>query len=211
MPSYMLRRSWLWQERDKKGRMGAQSLTPHRSRGRGSIDVLPSGAHRVRVYAGIDPLTGQRNYLTEVIPPGPGEAKEAEKTRTGLLSQVDERRNPAHGGQAGPAARPVPGGRRARGVHAQHPSRLPRPACASRARVAPTGHDEEGDVMRSEECAQPIRVLATGSRTWTRPDAVWRALGEVIQRSPAGPLSLFMEMPLEGRTDTQPTGRRSGV
>jgi integrase len=65
-----------------------------RERARGGIDVLPSGGHRVRVYAGVDPLTGKRNYLTEVVPPGPGAAREAEKTRTRLLSQVDERRNP---------------------------------------------------------------------------------------------------------------------
>ncbi|MFI5895413.1 tyrosine-type recombinase/integrase [Actinoplanes sp. NPDC051513] len=55
---------------------------------------MPSGALRVRVYARIDPLTGRRHDLTEVIPPGPNVAQEAEKARTRLLSQVDERRNP---------------------------------------------------------------------------------------------------------------------
>jgi hypothetical protein len=34
--------------------------------------------------------------------------------------------------------------------------------------------------MRSEQYAQPIRVLVSGSRTWTRTDAVWRALDEII-------------------------------
>jgi LacI family xylobiose transport system transcriptional regulator len=38
------------------------------------IDVLPSGSIRVRVYAGIDAVSRQRLYLTEVVPPGPGAA-----------------------------------------------------------------------------------------------------------------------------------------
>ncbi len=37
-------------------------------RQRGSIERLPSGSLRVRVYAGVDPLTGKRNYLTELVP-----------------------------------------------------------------------------------------------------------------------------------------------
>jgi integrase len=65
-----------------------------RSRRRGSITVLPSGSLRVRVYAGIDALTGKDHYLTEVVPAGPKAAAEAERVRTRLLSQVDERRNP---------------------------------------------------------------------------------------------------------------------
>ena len=68
--------------------------TGGRSRGRGSIDLLPSGAYRVRVYEGVDPLTGKQLMLTERVPPGPGADKEAERARTRLLSQVDERRNP---------------------------------------------------------------------------------------------------------------------
>jgi integrase len=65
-----------------------------RRRQRGSIDTLPSGALRVRIYAGLDPLTKRRHDLIEIIPPGPDAAREAEKARTRLLSQVDERRNP---------------------------------------------------------------------------------------------------------------------
>jgi hypothetical protein len=41
--------------------------------------MLPSGAYRVRVYAGLDPLTGKRNYLTEVVPPGPKAASERKR------------------------------------------------------------------------------------------------------------------------------------
>lgn len=62
-------------------------------RPRGMIDTLPSGSQRVRVYAGIDPVSGERHYLTEVIPPGPQAAKLAEKARTRMLAEVDERRN----------------------------------------------------------------------------------------------------------------------
>jgi integrase len=65
-----------------------------RQRQRGSIDALPSGALRVRVYAGRDPITKRRLDLTELVPAGPSAAKEAERVRTRLLNEVDERRNP---------------------------------------------------------------------------------------------------------------------
>ncbi|GGL18162.1 hypothetical protein GCM10012284_60940 [Mangrovihabitans endophyticus] len=65
-----------------------------RKRQRGSIDALPSGALRVRVYGGTDPLTGRRHDLVETIPAGPDAPKLAEQARTRMLSQVDERRNP---------------------------------------------------------------------------------------------------------------------
>jgi integrase len=68
--------------------------TSVRQRKRGSIDPLPSGALRVRVYAGADPLSGKAHYLTEVVPPGPKAAAQAEKVRTRLLAQVDDKRNP---------------------------------------------------------------------------------------------------------------------
>jgi integrase len=63
-------------------------------RQRGEIEALPSGSMRVKVYAGIDPLTDKRHYLTEVIPAGPTARKEAEKARTRLVNQVNEQRNP---------------------------------------------------------------------------------------------------------------------
>jgi integrase len=65
-----------------------------RKRPRGGIDELPSGALRVRVYAGIDPITKQPHYLKETVPPGPKAWELAEQTRTRFLNQVDERRNP---------------------------------------------------------------------------------------------------------------------
>jgi integrase len=67
---------------------------PGRRRSRGTIDQLPSGALRVRVYAGADPVTGRRHDLVEVIPSGPKAAKIAEETRTRLLNQVAEKRQP---------------------------------------------------------------------------------------------------------------------
>ncbi len=65
-----------------------------RSRSRGNVTVLPSGSLRVRVYAGKDPLTGRANYLTETVKPGSKAAAEAERVRTRLQRQVDERLNP---------------------------------------------------------------------------------------------------------------------
>ncbi len=63
-------------------------------RSRGQIEMLPSGALRVRVYAGIDKVTGRRLYLDETVPAGARARKEAEKARTRLLAMVDEKRNP---------------------------------------------------------------------------------------------------------------------
>jgi integrase len=48
----------------------------------------------LRVYAGKDPVSRKDLYLSEVVPPGPRQAREAEQARTRLLNQVDEKRNP---------------------------------------------------------------------------------------------------------------------
>src|SRR5919106_4815418 len=65
-----------------------------RARSRGTIDELPSGALRVRVSAGVDPISKRRLYLTELVPAGPRAGQVAERIRTRLLSQLDERRSP---------------------------------------------------------------------------------------------------------------------
>jgi integrase len=65
-----------------------------RSRTRGEVEALPSGSLRVRVYAGIDPVSRKRHYLVETVGAGPSAARDAERVRTRLLNQVDERRNP---------------------------------------------------------------------------------------------------------------------
>jgi integrase len=48
----------------------------------------------VRVYAGIDPVSKKKHFLVETVPAGPSAARDAERARTRLLNQVDERRNP---------------------------------------------------------------------------------------------------------------------
>jgi hypothetical protein len=59
-----------------------------RKRHRGSVEELPSGKFRVRVYSGVDPLTGREHYLREIV----DMPAEAERSRVRLLNQVDERR-----------------------------------------------------------------------------------------------------------------------
>lgn len=63
-------------------------------RQRGQVEALPSGALRVKVYAGVDPLSGRRHYLRETVPAGPNAEDEAEKVRIRLVNEVNERRNP---------------------------------------------------------------------------------------------------------------------
>jgi hypothetical protein len=63
-------------------------------RQRGAVEALPSGALRVCVYAGVDPLTGRRHYLREAVPAGHGAQAAADKVLRRLAGQVDEQRNP---------------------------------------------------------------------------------------------------------------------
>jgi integrase len=58
-------------------------------RSRGTIQTLPSGSLRVRIYAGFDPVSKRRHYLTEVVPGGAKAAALAEKVRIRLAAQVD--------------------------------------------------------------------------------------------------------------------------
>jgi hypothetical protein len=67
---------------------------PSPKRARGEIEDLASGALRVKVYAGIDPITKRRLYLRETVPAGPHARRQAERVRTRLLNEVYERRNP---------------------------------------------------------------------------------------------------------------------
>jgi integrase len=64
------------------------------ARERGGFERLPSGALRARVYAGIDPVTKRRHYLTEVIPAGPTAERRAQAARDRLVREVEERRSP---------------------------------------------------------------------------------------------------------------------
>lgn len=63
-------------------------------RQRGEIITLPNGGRRVKVYAGIDPLTGRRHYLDQTLPPGPRVDDDAEAQLTRFIHEVNERRNP---------------------------------------------------------------------------------------------------------------------
>src|SRR4051794_27962304 len=94
LPRQLLTPTWdqTWCERPYTAAMG-QARGSSKQR-RGSIETLPSGSLRVKVYAGYDPVSGRRHYLDEVVPAGPRAAAEAEKVRTRLLHEVDERRNP---------------------------------------------------------------------------------------------------------------------
>lgn len=65
-----------------------------RARAKGGIETLASGALRVRVYAGIDPVTKKRHTLIETVPPGPKAQREAEKVRARFLHEIAEKRNP---------------------------------------------------------------------------------------------------------------------
>jgi hypothetical protein len=69
-------------------------MSLRRRRQRGSIDRLRNGTLRVRVYAGIDPVTKKRHNLVEFIPPGPKAAVQAEAARVRQVNQVNEKRHP---------------------------------------------------------------------------------------------------------------------
>jgi integrase len=60
---------------------------------KGSIDTLPSGSLRVRVYAGTDVLTGKPHYVGEVIKPGPHAAELAAEAKQRLVEEVQADRH----------------------------------------------------------------------------------------------------------------------
>ncbi|OLZ44839.1 tyrosine-type recombinase/integrase [Amycolatopsis keratiniphila] len=75
--------------------MTVETKPPVRTkRSKGSVDTLPSGALRVRVYAGADKLTGKPNYLQETVPAGPDAERIADQVQRRLLTSLDEKRHP---------------------------------------------------------------------------------------------------------------------
>ncbi|GAA4673458.1 LacI family DNA-binding transcriptional regulator [Phytohabitans rumicis] len=92
------------------------------SRARGEIETLPSGSLRVRVYAGVDPVSKKRQYLVQTVPAGPRAIREAEEVRARLLREASQRRAPGDPGAdgeraTGPGAPPAgSAGRRSRGT-----------------------------------------------------------------------------------------------
>jgi hypothetical protein len=63
---------------------GAVGDPPVRVRPRGNIEALASGALRVRVYAGVDVLTGRELYLKQTVPAGRDAQRRAEQVRDQL-------------------------------------------------------------------------------------------------------------------------------
>ena len=61
---------------------------PGKARKRGEVERRGNSL-RVKVYAGVDPITGKRLYLTDSTT----DEKEAERIRTRLLAEVDEERH----------------------------------------------------------------------------------------------------------------------
>src|SRR5687767_9133996 len=77
-------------------RSGGRARSRPQSQGaqpKGSIDTLPSGSLRVRVYAGTDVLTGKPHYVREVIKPGPHAAELAEEAKQRLVEEVQADRH----------------------------------------------------------------------------------------------------------------------
>lgn len=70
-------------------------MTSPNRRSRGSIDTLRSGARRIRVYNGRDPVTKRPIYVGETIPAGtPNLDKLAQQALARWLNRVDEQRAP---------------------------------------------------------------------------------------------------------------------
>jgi integrase len=61
---------------------------PVRRGAQGSVTRLPSGSLRVKVYAGLHPVTGRPRYIGETIADGPKAREQAEEACRRLLSQV---------------------------------------------------------------------------------------------------------------------------
>lgn len=72
----------------------ARSTTSKKHSAGGTIDVLPSGALRVRVEGGTDALTKRRHRPTQIIQPGPDAEKQANDALIRMLNEVNEDRHP---------------------------------------------------------------------------------------------------------------------
>lgn len=145
-----------------------------RRQARGEVERLPSGSLRVRVYAGVDPASGKRRYLTETVPAGPGADREAEAVRARLLDEVAALRGPRGGDD--PAAAPAavaPDGVRRRG------RRRGEPTVAEVARLAGVSTPTVSKVLNGRPDVAPAtrrRVeAALREHGYRRPEAVVRA------------------------------------
>jgi integrase len=73
---------------------GSGGTPSGRLRPRGNIEQLASGSLRVRVYAGVDALTGRDMYVKETIPAGRDAPAQARQALDELVKQVMEGRQP---------------------------------------------------------------------------------------------------------------------
>src|SRR3954470_473518 len=73
---------------------GTRGNPPGCAHPRGNIEELPSGSLRVRVYAGVDVLTGRDLYLRHTVPAGPTAWHQADKVRDEFVRKVEQGRQP---------------------------------------------------------------------------------------------------------------------
>ena len=69
-----------------RGSGGNPSGRPRARRPRGNIEALASGSLRVRVYAGVDVVTGRDLYLKQTVPAGPDVFGEALRVQEELVA-----------------------------------------------------------------------------------------------------------------------------
>jgi hypothetical protein len=72
--------------------MAKEKAKPKRTAG--EIEALPSGSLRVKLYAGLDPISKARVYLRETVTAGPDAEKQAEQVLIRFRHEVYERRHP---------------------------------------------------------------------------------------------------------------------
>ena len=139
-------------------------------RARGNIETLRSGALRVRVYAGEDPFTGKRHYLTEVDPAG--RARSGAPGRARPAAPPDRRASqPAHERDRRRAADPLPGPVRRL---AEHAGRCTAPTSATTSRRS-SGTSRSGSstprpwTRSTPSCAAAAHAAAAAARSSTGP------------------------------------------
>lgn len=116
---------------------------PVRRGPRGSISRLPSGSLLVRVYAGLNPVTGREHYLCQTVPASPPAVADAEAACRRLLDRVGAAPCTAHRRDGQRAGRPPLA------------ARLPRPRTHSQSRLPPIGGPPAGIRSSPPNCAPP--------------------------------------------------------
>lgn len=163
--------------------------TPSRSRrkARGEIETLPSGSLRVRVYAGLDPVSRKRRYLVETIPAGPDAAREADRVRARLLDEVDEHRGRQATAAPCQAERPLPAG------DASAPTRPVMPAASVEVVFYGMHSSMAVEIMRGVERVVGEHRLAVGFTDVARQLSEGRFWAEdLLSRRPTGVITVHL-------------------